>query len=52
MHDAAIVRDGVQYLEMLLLPGNDRMRMSFNGSHGEVALVKLHISPSNTVDSA
>ena len=23
MNDAAIVRDGVQYLEMLLLPGND-----------------------------
>ena len=52
MHDVAIVRDSVQYLEILLLPGNDRMRMSFNRSHGEVALVKLRISPSNTVDSA
>ena len=52
MHNAAIVRDGVQYLEMLLLPGNDCMCMSFNRSHGEIALVNLRMCPSSTVDSA
>ena len=52
MNDVAIVRDSVQYLKMLLLPGNDRMRMYFNRNHGEVALVKLCMCPSSTVDSA